>query len=356
MFRKLLISIAVVLLLLVLSVGIFLSGGPQLPSATDAVIAQAIESGPPELVKGHTGYARSGSEQSSEIKIWYEVIQPPTPEYSNPKGTILLIMGAGASSMVWSSEFLQALASEGYRVIRFDNRGVGLSDWRGNWQEDKPYSLEDMTNDALAVMDANGVEQAHIVGVSMGGMIAQRLAISHGDRVSSLVSMSTSAYLFDPALADLEGNFGIEMLRLVLKYTLTGSESGMTKMWLGLIDLMRSGSLQEKDVRDVANMVLYEMRQRRGFNPQAMSQHVAAIKVSGSLLNEMAKIKNPVLVIHGTADDAVNIAHAKKYAPLIPNAQTLWLEGEGHFIRESALPEVMDAVLRLFDSVKGKVK
>lgn len=344
MFRKLFISFAVVLVLLVLGVGIFLSGGPEFPDATDSIIAQAIESEPPELVKGQSGFA-----QSDGIKIWYEAIQPPTPEFSSPKGTILLIMGAGTSSMVWTPDFLQALASQGYRVIRFDNRGTGMSDWVENWNEDQPYSLEDMANDALAVMDANGVEQAHIVGVSMGGMIAQRLAISHADRVSSMVSMSSSAYLFDPALVELAGNFDMEMLRLILKYALTGSESGMTKMWMGFIDLMRSGSLQENDVRDIADMVMYEMRKRRGFNQQAMTQHVAAIKVSGSRLEDMANIKCPVLVVHGTADDAVHIAHAKKYAPLIPNAKTLWLEGEGHIIRESALPKVMDAVLKLLE-------
>ena len=348
MFRKLLIAFSVLLLLLVLSVSIFLSGGPEFPDATDTIIAQVIESGPPELVKGETGYAKS-----SGTKIWYEAIQPPKSQFSNPKGIILLIMGASASSMLWSPDWLQALASEGYRVIRFDNRGTGLSDWEENWKEDQPYSIEDMANDALAVMDANGVKQAHIVGVSMGGMIAQRLAISHGDRVLSLVSMSTSAYIFDPALDEHAGGFGVDMLRLILKYTLTGSESGMTKMWMGLIELMRSDSLQEKDVRDVANLVLYEMRKRRGFNQQAMTQHMAAMKVSGSRLDEMGKITCPVLVIHGTADGSVKIAHAKKYTPLIHNVQTLWLEGEGHMLRESAMPVVHDAMLKLFESGKS---
>jgi pimeloyl-ACP methyl ester carboxylesterase len=348
MFRKLLIAVAVVLLLMALAVGIFLSGGPEFPATTDAIIAQAIESGPPELVKGQTGYASSGN-----IKIWYELIQPPQSKFSRPKGTILLIMGAGASSMLWSPDWLQALANEGYRVIRFDNRGTGMSDWVASWKEEQPYSLEDMANDALAVLDANGVKQAHIVGVSMGGMIAQRLAISHADRVLSLVSMSTSAYLFDPTLAAQAASFSLDMLRLIVKYTLTGSESGMTKMWLGLVELMRSGSLQEKDVRDVAYLVLYEMRKRHGFNQQAMPQHMAAMKVSGSRLAEMGKIKCPVLVVHGTADDVVSIAHAKKYAPLIPNAKTLWLDGESHIIRASAMPVVTEAMLKLFESVKG---
>jgi len=247
---------------------------------------------------------------------------------------------------------MQTLASEGYQVIRFDNRGTGMSDWGDNWQDNQPYSLEDMAKDALAVMNANGVKQAHVVGVSMGGMIAQRLAISHGDRVLSLVSMSTTGHLLDPTLSEPDSSFGLEMMRLVLKYTLTGSESGMIKMWMGVFDLMRSDSLQEKDVRDVANLVLYEIRKRRGFNQNAMKQHFAAMEVSGSRLDEMGKIKCPVLVIHGTTDNSVTIAHARKYAPLIPGVKTLWLEGEGHLIRESAMPEVNDAVFKLFEFEK----
>jgi pimeloyl-ACP methyl ester carboxylesterase len=96
--------------------------------------------------------------------------------------------------------------------------------------------------------------------------------------------------------------------------------------------------------------VLYEMRKRRGFNRQAMPEHFAAIEVSGSRLEEMNKITCPVLVIHGTADTAIPITHAKKYAALIPDARTLWLEGEGHIIRDRSMPEIMNVLLPLFES------
>lgn len=345
LLRKILISLAALLLLLVLAVGIFLAGGPEFPDGTDSIIAQAIKSDPPELVKGTTGYASSGN-----IKIWYEVIQPPRHNFTKPKGTIILIMGAGTSSMLWPPDFMEELTSKGYQVVRFDNRGTGMSDWLESWQEDQPYSLEDMARDILAVMDTIGVKRAHMVGTSMGGMIAQRLAISHGDRVSSLVSLSTSGYLLDPTLAEFAGDYGLDMLRLIVKYSLTGSESGMIKMWMGIFNLMLSDGLQQKDVQDVADMVLYELRKRRGFNRHAMAQHFAAMEVSGSRLDEIGKITCPVLVIHGTADTALNIAHAKKYAPLIPGARTLWLEGEGHIIRERSAPVMLDAMYRLFES------
>jgi len=351
MFRKILIVFGTLLLLVALALGIFLSGGPEFPFNTDAIIAEAIKSEPTELVHGTTGYASSNT-GSGDIKIWYEVNQPPKQANSNskPKATILLIMGAGASSMLWPPDFIQAFVKAGYQVIRFDNRGTGLSDWMENWQQDKPYSLEDMAGDALAVLDANGVRRAHVIGTSMGGMIGQRLAISHGDRVLSLVSMSTSGYMMDPEFAGLQDNTTIDIMRLILKYALTGSETGQVKLWLGLIGIMINDDLQEKDVRDVSALVLYEMRKRRGFNPDAMTQHFAAMQVSGSRLDELKDIKAPVLVIHGTADAVLNIAHARKYAVKIPRVQTLWLEGAGHIIREKQMPVMMDAIFKLFES------
>lgn len=343
MFKNLLVAFGTLLVLLVVALGIFLSGGPEYPADTDTIIEQAIQSGPPELVTGSTGFA-----QSDNVRIWYEIVRPGKAVIAAPKATVLLIMGAGMSSMLWPPDFVGALVRAGYQVIRFDNRGTGLSDWVENWQDD-PYSLEDMAIDALAVLDASGVKRAHVIGTSMGGMIGQRLAISHGDRVLSLVSMSTSAYLLDPDLAELSSDYRLDSARLILKYAITGTESGMIKMTMGFIDMMLSDGLQTGDVRPVSDLVLYELRKRRGFNQQAMAQHFAAMQVSGSRLDELAAIKCPVLVIHGTRDPALNIAHARKYAKRIPGAQTLWLEGAGHIIPEQHMPAVMDAMFKLFE-------
>lgn len=344
MFRKITVVFVSTLLLLTLSLGIFLSGGPEFPADTDKIIAQAIQSEPPELVTGSTGYAQSG-----KVRIWYEVIQPPKDITSKPRVTVLLVMGAGASSMLWPLDWIQAFVNRGYQVIRYDNRGTGLSDWMGDWNKDQPYSLEDMAADAIAVMDAAGVQRAHVIGTSLGGMIGQRLAISHGDRVLSLVAMSTSGYIFDPELAGLSRDFTLDSTRLILKYALTGSESGMIKMNMGFIHMMLSDGIQDKDVGEVADMVLYEMRKRRGYNRHAMTQHSAAMRVSGSRLEEMVAIKCPVLVIHGTADAALDIAHARKYAKKITRVESLWLEGAGHIIRDKHMPAMMDAIFRLFE-------
>lgn len=349
MLRKIVIVIVAVLLLLVITLGIFLSGGPEFPHETDQIIAEAIQSGPPELVQGATGYAQSGN-----IRIWYEVNTPQQQgsgqDKDQPKDTVLLIMGTGMSSMLWPPDFIQSLLNKGYQVIRFDNRGTGMSDWLENWEEEHPYSLEAMAIDALAVLDAAGIKQAHVIGTSLGGMIGQRLAISHGERVLSLVAMSTSGDILDPEFARLQQDYSLDIIRLILKYALSGSEAGMIKMTMGVIDMMTSDGLQTKDVREVADLVLYEMRKRRGLNQHAMAQHFAAMQVSGSRLNELSSIRCPVLVIHGTVDTTINIAHAKKYAARIPTAQTLWLEGEGHIIRDRQMPVVMDAIFKLIES------
>lgn len=344
MMRKILITLAGLLVLVIVALGIFLLGGPEFPPQTDTLIAEAIQAGPPELVTGKTGYAQSGG-----VKIWYEQVQPPGTEHAQARAAVLLIMGAGSSSLFWPPDFIQALAQAGYQVIRFDNRGTGMSDWMDR-KEDRPYTLEDMAADALAVLDAAGVRQAHVIGTSMGGMIAQRLAISHGERVLSLVSMSTSGYLLDPELASLRNNFQLDMFRLAMKYAVTGTEAGMIKMMMGVIDLMVSDGLQTQDARDVSGLVLYEMRKRRGLNPHAMAQHFAAMQASGSRLEELGGIKCPVLVIHGTADAALNIAHARKYAARIPAARTLWLEGAGHIVRDRHMPEMMAAIFELLKS------
>lgn len=343
MMRKALSGILILFLLLVAAVSIFLSGGPELPADADDIIAQEIDNEPPILVTGNTGYAQSGS-----INIWYEVIKPA----GKPGATVLLVMGAGTSSMLWPSDFIQSMVKNGYQVIRFDNRGTGMSDWVEGWSSNDPYSLEDMANDALAVLDASGVRRAHVVGTSLGGMIGQRLAISHGDRVLSLVSMSTSAYVFDPEFAKLRKNFGLEAMRLVFKYAITGSETGMIKMMAGFIDLMLPESLSNEDIRSIARLALYEMRSRRGFNYYAQGQHFAAMKKSGSRLQELGFVKCPVLVVHGTRDEAIDIAHARKYAGLIPGAKTLWLQGAGHIIRDEHMPAMMEAIFRQFASTR----
>ncbi|GMR21098.1 MAG: lipase/esterase LipG [Gammaproteobacteria bacterium] len=339
MIKKILLGLGALIIVLAMTLAAFLSGGPTLPPNTNVIIEQAIESGPSELVIGQTGIATSGN-----VKIWYEVIAPK----GTPKATVLLIMGAASSGLFWRREYIDPLVAAGYRVIRYDYRGLGMSDWMQDWSAEQPYTLEDLAVDALAVLDAAGVRRAHVIGTSMGGMVGQRLAISYPGRVLSLTSMSSSGYLDDPELAKQAPDFLLNSIRLVLKYGVTGSEAGLIKMVLGFKSLMLSDELRNEDVKPVADIVLYEIRKRRGLSPYAVAQHFAAIQASGSRLQELSIIKVPTLVIHGKADPILSFSHAEKYARLIPDVRTLWIDDAGHIFRREHMPQVIRAILQNF--------
>ena len=203
---------------------LLVSSGSKLPTDTDAIIDEVLAAELPALVKGVTGKARVG-----DIDIWYETID----SLDNPKATMLLIMGAGASAIAWPDYFFQPLIDAGHQVVRYDHRGLGMSDWMDDWDSEHPYTLEDMASDGIAVLDEIGVTRAHVVGVSMGGMIGQRMAISHADRVLSLTSISSSGYFDDPELPSASDQIESHVFRLVLRYGLIPTERNQIRFILG---------------------------------------------------------------------------------------------------------------------------
>ncbi len=126
-----------------------------------------------------------GTVQAKGLTLWYETFGEPTDP------AVMLIMGMGAQAIDWPTEFCERLAASGHYAVRFDNREVGLSSWFGG---DATYTYEDMADDVLALMDALGIGNAHIIGASMGGMIAQLVAIRHPARVLSLTSISSHPF------------------------------------------------------------------------------------------------------------------------------------------------------------------
>ena len=344
MIKKGLLIIAGFISVLLICLVILLNTGPSLPPETDAVIKEVMQSEVPELVTGKTGYAKNG-----EIDIWYEYRDPVGP----PKATILLVMGAISSAIIWSEDIIQPFVAAGYQVIRYDHRGLGMSNWVADWDKNNPYTLEDMAKDALAILDALDVDKAHVIGVSMGGMIAQRLGISHADRILSLASISSSGYMQDPELLDQAKDYRLEFIRLLLKYGLSQSEEDTIRLSVGFVQLMMAEGANNLDVKDIAENVLYEMRNRRGYNPKIWDQHTTAISVSGSRYQELSTISVPTLIIHGTADQAIPISHAKKCAKLIPGAKTLWLEGVGHVIPNTYANQLVKEVLRNIKTIES---
>ena len=312
---------------------------PPLPEETDRVIDEVLAAELPELVTGETGTVMAG-----DISIWYERI----PTVDPPRGTVLLIMGAGSTALGWPSHFYQPLIEAGYEVLRFDHRGTGMSDWMADWDPDDPYDLEDLALDALAILDGLGVERAHVVGVSMGGMIAQRLAISHGDRVASLTSISSSGYEADPELPNNTWWFVGNIVKLAVRYALIPSDRGRLKLGVGVMDVARGNGEPAIDIRRFVVTDRYEATQRKGINSRVARQHMAAVEASGSRYDELGSITVPTLVVHGRADPVVDVAHAERYAPLIPEAELLLIDRLGHILPAAHTPRMIEAMLRLF--------
>jgi pimeloyl-ACP methyl ester carboxylesterase len=312
-----------ILLVLLSAILIYLfASGPKLPPETDEIIDGVSQSELPEFVTGSTGYASSDG-----LRIWYESIPPQGP----PKGTILLIMSNAGDALEWPPKFVRAFVDSGYRVVRYDHRGTGMSDWVEDWDRKKPYSIADMAGDAAAVLDSLKIEQAHVIGLSLGGMVAQELAINHPGRVASLTLMATSGYIGDPDLPNLSSRYFLTSLVKglpLLKYRIAGGEKNLIKERIAktIVFLGYEGL----DIKEIAELVIYDLRKRRGLNLKAVFQHQVAVTNSGSRYARLKSVDAPTLVIHGTADQLIPVEHGKKLVDLIPNAQGLWLKNVGH--------------------------
>ncbi len=315
-----------ILLLLLILIGLFATyiifGGPKLPSDTDVIIDGVLKGELPRLIQGKTGFALWDG-----LQIWYEDISP----LGETKGVVLLNASMAADALAWPLEFVRMFADAGYRVIRYDHRGTGVSDWVESWDSKHPYSLTDMANDAIAVLDAQDVKRAHLVGMSLGGMVAQEIAIHNPERVSSLTLMSTTGYAGDPQLLGLSSRYFFTVIAQnlpILKYRLIGGEKNLIKERIAKMVSAGMGV----DIQKTAEGVLYDLRERKGINFKALLQHRAATDISGSHYESLKMLAVRTLIIHGTDDKIFPVEHGRRLAELIPGAEALWLEGAGHVL------------------------
>ena len=295
---------------------------PRLPPGTRRMIAR-VRSGPVTgVVTGQSGFARSGA-----VRIWSESIPPVGPE----RGVVLLNISLGASSLYWPPTFLRALSAAGYRVVRYDQRGTGASSRMQEWTSRHPYSLIEMAGDAVAVLDELRIDRAHVIGLSLGGFVAQEIAIGYPDRVQSLTLMSTSANPTDSTMPGPETwpliLSAIASLPL-LRYRLLGGEANLVKEVIAGLVAQRGGD--PVDVEEWTKIVLYDRRERGGFNFPALRQHQVAVAVTRSRYPLLAAITAPTLVVHGERDHFLPIEHGRRLARAIPAASGLWLKEAGH--------------------------
>lgn len=331
--KKILLTVLVVFITILLSVVIFIfAASYPVPEGSEEIIEAVISRQLPEQIIGETGIAKSDG-----IDIWYESIEPP----GNTKGTILLIMGLGGNALEWPLYFVQPLVEAGYQVIRFDNRSSGLSTWPEN-----DFSLKDMSGDALAVLDALGIEKAHILGMSMGGMIGQIMAIEHPERVRTLISFMSSGFTDDPELPTVPRSTYLSIVATGIRHGLLRNENNIVRTTISVRSVL-TPKLSEKRIRTLAEQSLYNQRFRRGFNPNAFLQHTRAVRNSGSRYEGLKQLSIPSLIIHGKQDPLIPVEHGIKTAQIIPNAELLLLEGMGHDVSPEHTPPMHEEILKL---------
>jgi pimeloyl-ACP methyl ester carboxylesterase len=266
---------------------------------------------------------------------------------------IILIMGLGTQMIHWNDEFCQLLARNNLRVIRFDNRDIGKSTWLtsspvpsvlnfvGNSLFGKkvnaPYLLDDMADDTLALMDALNIGSAHLVGASMGGMIAQCIALKSPERVSSLTSiMSTTG---NRSLPKAKARIGVKLLKPLAK-EIDQYVAQSLDIWKIL-----HGEHFPFD-KDRVEKVIRDSRDR-GFNPAGVARQLSAIIDSPDRTNGLQQLQIPSLVIHGDSDPLVPVACGIATAQAIPNATLKILKGMGHTLPVQLWPQIVDEISTL---------
>ena len=274
------------------------------------------------------------------IEVVYETIGDP----SNPP--LLLVMGLGMQLIHWDRELCEQLAARGFLVIRFDNRDSGRSTQveapvpnlrraMAGLRIDAPYLLDDMAADAFGLLDHLGIEAAHVVGASMGGMIAQTMAIERPERVLSLTSiMSTTG----------ERRAGRPKLRVwsVLTRRAPRDKDAYVDYFARVFRMIGSKDLPPEDedrIRQVA-AATYE----RGHHPAGSGRQLAAILASGDRTEGLRGLRVPTTVVHGRADPLVPLRGGRATARAIPEARLIEIPGMGHDLPQQVWPRIVDAV------------
>ncbi len=290
--------------------------------------------------------------KSNGVELCYDIFGDTNAE------PMMLIMGLGAQMIFWDDEFCQDLAARGFRVVRFDNRDIGLSTKMSGGKPlnaidmlklrifkiapQASYKLWDMANDVIGLMDVLGIKKAHIVGLSMGGAIAQEIAMNHAERVLSLTSiMATSG---SPKLPNPTRE-AMAMLFAPAPKTKDEYFERFASNW----KILRGGSFPSDEAKDQSRA---EQTYSRGLNPAGVGRQLRAIMASGDRTSRLRCVKARTLVIHGTIDPLVPPEHGKAVAGIIPGAKLLLIEGMGHALPMPMWPIVIGAIAEHAHQVK----
>jgi pimeloyl-ACP methyl ester carboxylesterase len=268
--------------------------------------------------------------------------------FGDPAGpAVLLVMGLGTQMLGWHEDFCTDLAGRGFHVIRYDNRDIGRSTILSSApvpslgqiiRRDKraaSYTLAEMAADGVGLLDHLEIDRAHLVGVSMGGMIAQTIAARRPERVLSLTSIMSSTG------SRWRGQPAVRTYRQFLRPVSTDRATYIAQT-AALFDLIGSPGFDraDEDLRALLG-AMYD----RGHDPGSVTRQLAAILASGDRTAELRRITAPTLVIHGTKDRLVNKSGGRATARAIPGARLLMIEGMGHDLPRGAWPQLIDAIV-----------
>jgi len=283
--------------------------------------------------------------KSNGIDIAYDTFGARSSE------PLVLIMGLAAQMIAWDEAFCAQLADRGFWVVRFDNRDIGLStnlhqfpipDLASLLKQQllggpvaAPYTLRDMAADTVGLMDALGIESAHVVGASMGGAIAQEMAVHYPSRVRTLTSIMSSTG--EPGLPPPT----VEAMAILLAPAPTDRESYLVR-YAQTWRVLRGPGFPLDEARDAERAAeSFE----RGLNPPGVARQLAAIVASGSRKDALRAVHVPALVIHGDVDPLVPLAGGIATANAIPGGKLVVIEGMGHALPIPMWPQIIEAII-----------
>lgn len=291
---------------------------------------------------------------SNGIEIAYETFGAATDP------TVVMIMGLGGQLTMWPDKLVEDLVRGGYRVILFDNRDIGLSHHHSGEKSPSilrqiilrrigiklktPYELADMARDTLGLMDALKLDEVHLVGISMGGMIGQHVASMAPQRVKSLTAIMTTTG--NPKLPRPSGNVMKAMVRRGPQPTSRDEIINQSVATFGVIGTPgedhNTNGMRDRITRS------YD----RSFNPAGVLRQMSAIVASGDFRKQTRSIKSPTLVVHGNADPLVPIEGGHDIAKLVRGARMEIMDGMGHDVPPRFLPQITKLMLDHFDATK----
>ncbi len=294
--------------------------------------------------------------RANGLELFYESLGP------RDAPVVMQIMGIGSQLTRWADEFAEGLVARGYRLVRFDNRDIGLSEKLPHLglpkvmevfrkvQAGEPveagYTLHDMAADTIGLMDALGIERAHIMGESMGGMIAQVVVAEHGPRAKSLISVMSSSSR--PGLPGATP----EALAALLRRAEDPNDAEQVIANAAAARQVLAGPAF--DPGPAYHLAQARAAYGRSYYPQGFPRHFAAIAATGGREELLRRIERPALVLHGGDDKLIPPACGEDTWALIAGAQWRLIEGMGHAVEPALAPLLADEIATFLDTVEGR--